>query len=57
MTICHMSQETVFLPLLDLCCRGSSLCYFQWFKDNEMKANADKCHVLLIQAMTSDVIE
>ena len=20
---------------------------FQWFKDNEMKANADKCHVLL----------
>ena len=20
---------------------------FQWFRDNEMKANADKCHVLL----------
>ena len=20
---------------------------FQWFKDNEMKANADKCHILL----------
>ena len=20
---------------------------FQWFKDNEMKANTDKCHVLL----------
>ena len=20
---------------------------FQWFKDNEMKANADKCHMLL----------
>ena len=23
------------------------MCIFQWFKDNEMKANADKCLVLL----------
>ena len=22
------------------------MCYFSWFKDNEMKANAGTCHVL-----------
>ena len=45
MAIHHMSQETIFFRCFTFI--GSSLCYFQWFEDNETKANVDKCHVLL----------
>ena len=45
MAIHHISQETIFFRCFTFI--GSSLCYFQWFEDNETKANVDKCHVLL----------
>ena len=41
----HMSQETIFLPLLNVV--EVVYAIFQCFKDNEMNANVDKCHVSL----------
>ena len=48
MTIHHMSHDNISSNIRLL--EEMACAIFQWFKDNEMKANAGKCHVLLTKS-------
>ena len=48
MTIHHMSHDNISSNIRLL--EEVACAIFQWFKDNEMKANAGKYHVLLTKS-------
>ena len=46
MVLRHIGQQTLWMKSLNHSSHGSMM-LFQWFSDNQMKANISKCHVLM----------
>ena len=47
MIIHHIEQQTLYIDEVIQSLEHDSMMLFQWFSDNQMKANISKCHLLV----------